>query len=725
MTRGFFCDNLFKRKKIMDMISAEDIDFYFKDILTNNRDFIGTISQYDDKVMNEIATKLLLSLFVNERGIVNDIQQENANTIDSGIKKKYKDFNPEHVMGYQVVRQKGKIKVLINKNKPFKVCSTIDMDMEKTMKENNLFREFTNRTLEFNKFPKIPYEIDSGMEVVTTASDKSKYLYNRSENSLYFKGTPPILTSIEEYNFLKKATPSEIAIYAESRMKNEAIETKFFEDEETFNDQILTFEDCVTCISNAVSHNNQIDKGEYLLIKRLDSSRRSILISKSWLKAVAETLIKSKDQLPSTYQILEKIAEYEAKNGDFKLEDSSIRNLLTSTFTINDNALDFMSNLIVARLGGEVKKDKTLKPDTYFRLANLINLYQENFNVDRLDMGISFPSKPFIYLMSIVGNAQYKRLFLDDRNASRKREEDYYKTLGQALQRKADTAFSLNSKTMMKGLQTTAKAFCHQHQSQIDAMLPFYHHGLVYTTYGMKKADVLQEDMENAIIFSALSKKINNAYEAISLPISVHNKVTNEDQMLTEKEMEKLRREYNDANRASRFILNDNPSFFDDFKLYVNGHNARIYPENRPYTFSRNIGQIRNSYSHSAVSLVVDNDGKTKFMFNDLRGLAITTANERMNDDLHERKCIFKLKCEPLKMFDFFTSGLFDSESIPVPAFFDRLYMLNDLKSFDAGKKTASFDSKGMTIINNNEGQIDYNEISYDSPEWKDIDKLL
>ncbi len=722
---GFFCDNLFKRKKNMDLQSAEDIDLYFLDILKNNKDFIRTISQYDDQVMNQIATKLLLSLFVNERGLIDDIQQENANTASSGIKKKYKDFNPEHVMGYQVVRQKDKIKVLINKDKPFKVCSTEDMDMEKIMRENHLFREFTNRTLEHNKIPKIPYEIDSGMEVVTTAADNSKYLYNHSENNLYFKGIPPILTSIEEYNFLKKATPSEIEDYVKNRLNNTGVETKFFEDEKTFNEEILTFENCVTCISNAVSHNNQIDKGEYLLIKKLDGSKKSILISKSWLKAVAETLIKAKDQASSITEILERIAEYEAINGDLKLEDRSIRNLLTSTFTINDNALDFMTKLIVARLSNESKEDKRLKQDTYFRLANLINLYQENFNVDRLDIGISFPSKPFIYLMSIVGNAQYKKLFLDNKDAFRKREIDYYKTLGQALQRKADTAFSLNSKTMLKGLQTTAKAFCHEHQRQIDDMLPFYHHGLVYTTYGMKKAEVLQEDVENAIIFSALNKKVNNAYEAISLPISVHNKVTNEDELLSNKEMEKIHREYNDANRASRFILNDNPNFFDDFKLYVNGRKARIYPENRPYTFSRNIGQMRNSYSHSAVSLVVDNDGKTKFMFNDLRGLAITTANERMSDDLHERKFIYKLKCEPLKMFNFFTSGLFDGESIPVPAFFERLYMLSDLKSFGAGKKTASFDSKGMTIINNNKGQIDYNEVSYNSPEWKNIDKLL
>lgn len=709
----------------MDMKSAEDIDFYFNDILTNNRDFINTISQYDDQVMNEIATKLLLSLFVNERGLIDDIQQENADTASSGIKKKYKDFNPEHVMGYQVVRQKDKIKVLINKDKPFKVCSTKDMDMEKIMRENHLFREFTNHTLEHNKIPKIPFDIDSGMEIVTTAADNSKYLYNHSENNLYFKGTPPILTSIEEYYFLKKATPSEIEDYVKNRLNNTGVETKFFEDEKTFNEEILTFEDCVTCISNAVSHNNQIDKGEYLLIKKLDGSKNSILISKSWLKAVAETLIKAKDQASSITEILERIAEYEAINGDLKLEDRSIRNLLTSTFTINDYALDFMANLIEARFSNESKEDKRLKQDTYFRLANLINLYQENFNVDRLDTGISFPSKSFIYLLSIVGNAQYKKLFLDNRNASIKIKEDYYKALGQTLQKKANTAFLFSKKTLLKSMQATAKAFCHEHQRQIDEQFSFYHHGLVYTTYGIKNTSILQEDMENAIIFASLNKKVNNAYEAITLPISVHNKMISEDKKLSDDEKKLIRREYKEANRASHFILDENPNFFDDFKLYINDRKAHIHLNNQPYIFSRNIGQMRNSYSHSAVSLVVDNDGKTKFMFNDLRGLAITTTNERMNDNLHERKCIYKLKCEPLRMFNFFTSGLFDNESIPVPAFFDKLYMLSDLKSFDGGKKTVSFDSNGMTIINNNEGQIDYKEISYTSPEWKNIDKLL
>ena len=44
---------------------------------------------------------------------------------------------------------------------------------------------------------------------------------------------------------------------------------------------------------------------------------------------------------------------------------------------------------------------------------------------------------------------------------------------------------------------------------------------------------------------------------------------------------------------------------------------------------------------------------------------------------------------------------------------------------FDNGKKMLTFDEKGMTISNNIDGDITYDEYPYKSTKWNEINKIL
>lgn len=708
----------------MDIEDSKILDECFKELLNNDGDLVKTISKYDYKTLDELATSLLLRFFINERGVLADIQQENASAPNFGIRKKYNNFNPEHVMGYRIVRQNGTIKVIPDQKRMFKVCSAKDMDIREIMEENNFFKEITNNILDSCELPKVPYAIDSGMEVITSTPDNSKYLYGQSDNSIYFKGTPPILLTYQEYTALKSAVPFFVDSFIEGKIKNDSGKTSFYDSEEEFHKRSLTFKDCIAGIAAAASHNQIFDKGNYLILN-LIYDKKQIIISKSWMKAVAETLIKAKDQIPSVNGILKKIHEYEAYNGKIKIGNGSIRDFLMSTFIINDNALDFMVKLVNARFGDEVKANKGFTQSSYYRLASLIDLYQENFSFDRFDSGILFPSKLFIYLLSMVGDAHYQKAFLDDPTTFKNMQKDYCKTLTNMLYRKANTPFSYNTETLLKNLQKVTTIFCLEHQRQFNETLPFYYHHLVYSIPGIQETSILQEDMKNALIITSLNQKIHNSYEAISYPISYYGRDLSLDNQSLTIQPTSSPSELDAAISASFFILKQHPTYFDDFKLYINQQPFILDPNKTIFTFSKNISQVRNSSVHSAISLVVEEDGKTAFVFNDLKSLPTSLKNQRYYNRKNEKRSIYKIKSDPLKMFDFYSSGVFDSTTIPAPEFFDRLNELEGLTPYESGRKTAIFNSDGMTIINNDNGKIDSTEIPYDSPEWKKVEGII
>lgn len=702
--------------------NRKGLSLYYQDMLMHNTDFVETLSYYDDIILEKIATKFLLSIFVNERSLINDIQNDN-NVQSEGIKKSYKDFNPEHVMGYELVKQKDKFKVVVNRDKPFRVCSTNGINIDDTLYVKNLFHSVTNNILKNSHVPVIPYENVCGMDVVATFADGSKYLYNKKEKALYFKGIPPLSISEMESRNLKGASTEEILNFIS---QHTAQETILYDSEEDVKNNLLSFEEFVTFTINTISHNNEIDLGDFIIVNKMNRSSQYMLISKSWLKAVAETLIKAKDQAPSIQYIKDKIHEFEAHNGKLTLDKQNLEDMIKSIFAINEPSLLFMVNLIRSRLSKEFEDNKGFKDSTYSKLASLLFFYQENFNNDRLKEGISFPSKSLLFFLSVIEGADLKKHILDNGYLKETVIKNFSKELTEELKKKTHSPFNVSKKTIIATLQKHAIKLSSERQKQLDSSFHFFQHGIVFSCKALEERIILQDDMENAIIFASLGLKVNRAYETLSKPISKFNSLPSEaklppDNTFTDKEIHC----WKEAGKRLIRITKDHKDYIKALDLFINNKQASEQKKSEPYSFSKGISQIRNSYSHSAVSLVIDEEGKISFLFNDLKGLKTISDAEKKRDNNHTRTAFYKLKCPPLNLFNFFHSDIFEKTPVSTDTFFNKLYLLGDMMRFDNGKKMLTFDENGMTISNNIDGDITYDEYPYKSTKWNEINKIL
>lgn len=683
--------------------------------------YVGEDETKQKKFDKICATELLMNIFVNERGIIADICRDNEGE-STGIKAKYKNFNPENIMGYSATRLNGIIKVRFKRDKSFTVSTLTEKSYKDIEGIKYPYYKILKEMFDENEFPAPKIETDEGKNIVAEFRDGSRYLCDtiNNKNSISFKGYYPIVISNEEAKFLEKKNLKEIIEFIK---KHEKTGISKYSSETEFRKNILTFDDCATGISNSLAHNSYKDLGEFIIVNYKNPSNHfePVLISKTWMKAVAETLIKAKDQVASIDDVLGLIDIFE-KEQKLTLDDDVLADFLESNFEIEEEPLNFMINLIQTRLGDKVKKSKGFTDETREEFATLIDFYQENFRNDRLDVGISLPSKAFLYLLSQL-EYHYDSFFTEDflYNSKLQFEMDLLKSICDIMDKKIFQLKIKNKNKNRKGynnyfdaLQNKSKALEDKYQKELNSRCLFFHHGIIYTCDQLERGRFLGNDVSLAFNIASLSRPINEVYSKIPNTISKYKDSKKPEEIAKRKKSQDI----------LKTLVRKHPNLFNRFEIYIDDKTAIIKAQDKNYSYRRLFSHIRNSSTHSAISLILDKKGNTQLIFHSINGLPNASEAGKARDESNKDKPQYTIICYPDELLTLYKtvigeirgkSGIFNYEPISPGR-----------RSYGGGKNILHFDEKGLTIIrDNNDGSFSTFDVQRSPGIWKDINKNL
>ena len=690
--------------------TSDELNWIYKPIVTESEKIGDILSEVGSSELHKIANNILSTLLINERGLFSITEQNNISENKTGIKNKYNDFNVEHFMGYEIKKKpNGEIHIIYKKNRPARICNSEGCNIEKIMYEENFAYSKASRLLE--NLIKGKLENPKGHNIIAEYKDGSKYILK--DKDIYFIGFSPILIPNQEVEAVKNMNEDQCLEYLEAHQKNE--EFHYANDEDFEKSYMLTFSKVIEQTTNALSHGKAIDKGEYLIINNvfIDPKDRkkpgALLISKAWLLAVVEAEVKAKDQYPSVEAIQEALEGYIEENGEVLINNAQISKMLNKLFLINKHNSTFMTRFIIATFKDE--NERPLNKEVIPHIAYFLDLFQENFNSDFYVKGSPIPSKIFLSLLKKIDRAYvnteikksnaYKHV---ENNTNNGTEHPFTKELSDKIKQTKKLVKKLSDASIKQSVNNIVNR---RHEDLIK-MNTFVRFNIVSPKLHEDfRAEILEEIQIMALTISSTLDHINYAYDNITRPLNLVKGKTLEN-------IEKTISKY-EINSDIIFnllyadeklipdIVKKHPEFFDHFKYFENKHQLKpLSSENYRYIFNRTLSKVRNSISHSAVSIFIDKEDKLQFCFNDISNSPVISEKELARSE--KRDNILKkqatVECNPLNLFNFFSSPIFNKEDlIDTTDFFDSIGDLRLKKSILRTGEKHIFAEKGAITV--------------------------
>lgn len=697
----------------------EEFNWIIKPIVTEAEKLEELLPNLGEKELEKLANNILYSLLINERGLFPITEEINSSIESKGIKNKYKDFNVEHFMGYEVKRhQNGKISIIYKPNRAARVCSSKGIDLDELIdKENFAYSQADNILREVIR-GKLQNQNDPNM--IAEHSDGSKYILRNKD--ICFVGFHPIfISNMEEIKKIKKGNNEFCLNYLKEHQENKTI--TFNNEEEFKNSDILSFNDVLTNITNALSHGNITEKGDLFIIAASKTApngyfkKGSLLVSKSWLKAVIEAEVKAKDQYPSAEAIEDSLRDYLLVNKDIPLDRDSIQKMLTTLFAINKGSLEFMTGFILATFKDSegIKIEEQILPSVSLAL----DLFQENFDSEFDLKGVPIPAKLFLSLLSEVDNAYVKGEVKSSETykflLNKKGENgDYPFTvkLREATNKIKYLGRSFSSAYVEKMVRSSVRDLVAELQGKLNEKNKFFRFNIAAPKkYNDFRSEILDKMQILALILSSTFDHVNNFYENISVPVNyfggkpVDSPSLKATSLVTSDNIFDVL--YAD-DKLMPAIINKFPNIFNDFALSINSQEYKLRDyqldnvKHYRFALTKIISRIRNSIAHSGVSLFVDDKNLVKFCFNEINNFRTGSEVEQKRADVRSKTkppTTSSVECSPLKYFDLFSSLIISNpnltDSLPFEELEDYGYEGISLK---LGKKAISAESGKFTV---------------------------
>lgn len=644
----------------------------------------------------QLSDKFLLMFFLNERASISKNIADNKLASSQGIKNKFKNYNPEHIMGYELKTKPNGTYLKPLKDSPFKVCSAENFNIDELFYENNpiyeTIEEISENKITISTRPKFKdYPVIASL-------NNSQYLYDKKTKSILFNGPSPITLPFNadlSNDGIKK-------VFEESSSKK--AHERLLDPEE----ELLTFEELVKVICNCCSHDSYISTKNYFIFPRKNIYRSDyVAVDKLWLKAVAETIISSKSDNLSEDKILAELQAYMGDNNKLPLNDFdfSFKDFLNATFNINPNTCDYLNN----KLKDLLNKEELSSEEDLDCATSLIGIHQASLrDLNPLLNSAQLPSIAYLYLISFISDASMinpntnqgaKELYSDF-------TRDFVALLKDKGNRMQAALSPIHKKRIYADLLAGSNEVISEYQNKHDLVKDYFNTCSLMSMRNVKNLNAITSELNTAMASAALFYKVNDIYSNVVIPYMAKNP----------------------TKRAKESVenLNLHTGKFRNVNMYNLTKRVSMPYENSAFYFSNLFSSIKNSMSHSQLYLQCPKNDEPIINFFHSFDESTMSEAEKIKTQQRTKSGSEKLITCPLSDFmalldnDFYADMTYKVH--PSYPFFDVV----NLSKHDSFDKSCHFSKKPKTFSIGTEGKsIHFEEgkrpVLYDTPVFKPL----